>query len=119
MDYRREPRRRRLPARHQTRALADSGVNYVAVMISNSDAVIDRTPSTAIPFDNPQAFQNVVVLDNGHGRRGMFTVVEPARRPTTPNFATQPYRYGLVDKAGKINVNALLATRQRPGQRRL
>jgi type II secretory pathway component PulK len=89
----------------QTRALADSGVNYAAAMISNSDAMTNTLNGN--PFDNAQVFQNVVVLDNGTGRRGLFTLLS-LLPPDDPNFATQPYRYGLADEAGKINVNALL-----------
>ncbi len=89
----------------QTRALADSGVNYAAVMLSNSDAFTNTLDGN--PFDNSAVFQNVVVLDNGSGRRGMFTVLS-LLSPDDPNFTTQPYRYGLADEAGKINVNGLL-----------
>jgi type II secretory pathway component PulK len=89
----------------QTRALANSGVNYTAAMISNSDAMTNTLNGN--PFDNAQAFQNVVVLDDGSSRRGMFTILS-LLSPDDPNFTTQPYRYGLSDEAGKINVNALL-----------
>jgi type II secretory pathway component PulK len=89
----------------QTRALANSGVNYTVAMISNSDTMTNTLNGN--PFDNAQAFQNVVVLDDGSSRRGMFTILS-LLSPDDPNFATQPYRYGLSDEAGKININALL-----------
>jgi type II secretory pathway component PulK len=89
----------------QTRALANSGVNYTVAMISNSDTMTNTLNGN--PFDNAQAFQNVVVLDDGSSRRGVFTILS-LLSPDDPNFATQPYRYGLSDEAGKININALL-----------
>src|SRR5947199_2862447 len=81
----------------QTRAFSDSGVNYAAAMISNSDAMTNTLNGN--PFDNAQVFQNVVVLDNGSSRRGMFTIVS-LLSPDDPNAASQPYRYGLSDEAG-------------------
>ena len=38
----------------------------------------------------------------------MFTIIGLVA-PDDPNAASQPYRFGVVDEAGKINVNALLA----------
>ena len=54
-------------------------------------------------------FQNIVVQGNGNGGpTGAFSIIGlvPADDPTQ---ASQPYRFGVVDEAGKINVNALLA----------
>ena len=85
--------------------MADSGVNYTAAMISNSDAMTNTLNGN--PFDNAQR----VSERSGPGQR-----LGPPRHvhhpepppPDDPNAATQPYRFGLADEAGKINVNALL-----------
>ena len=90
----------------QAKALAESGVQYVAALLSNQTANSDTLNGN--PWDNPQAFQNVVVPGNGSGRQGVFTIVGLVP-PDDPNQTSQPYRYGVVDEAGKINVNALLA----------
>ena len=90
----------------QSRALAQSGVNFVAVMLANPDAMSGTLNGN--PWNNPQAFRNVVVRDYGNGRQGVFTIVA-LDSPDDPNFIAQPYQFGVVDEAGKINVNALLA----------
>jgi type II secretory pathway component PulK len=89
----------------QTRALADSGVHYTAALISSSDAMTNTLNGN--PFDNAQVFQSNVVIDNGSSRRGLFTILS-LRSPDDPNAASQAYRFGLADEAGKINVNALM-----------
>ena len=53
-------------------------------------------------------FQNVAVNNGGDSPAGVFSIVGLVSVPTTPTQASQPYRFGLVDEAGKINVNALL-----------
>ena len=90
----------------QTKALADSGVNYVAALVGNADAMTNTLNGN--PYDNPQAFRGVTVPGAGNGRPGVFTVVS-LLSPDDPNATNQPYRFGVADEAGKINVNALLA----------
>ena len=90
----------------QTHALADSGVHYVAAVLSNADAMTNTLNGN--PYDNAQAFQSVVVKDDGSGRPGVFTVVS-LLSPDDAQQGAQPYRFGVADEAGKINVNALLA----------
>ncbi len=90
----------------QTRALADSGVNYTAAVLSNADAMTNTLNGN--PYDNAQAFQSVTVGPAGNGRPGVFTVLS-LLSPDDPNATSQPYRFGVADEAAKINVNALLA----------
>ncbi len=90
----------------QTRALADSGVHYVAAAVSSPDAMTNTLNGN--PYDNAQAFQTVSVQDDGSGRPGVFTVLSLAS-PDDVEEGAQPYRFGVADEAGKINVNALLA----------
>ncbi len=108
----------------QAHALAESGVHYVAALLSSSlsddasnsggatgGAVTSNSdPLNGNPWNNPQMFQNVVVQDGGENGAppGVFSIVGlvPADDPTQ---ASQPFRFGVVDEAGKINVNALLA----------
>jgi hypothetical protein len=92
----------------QAQALADSGVNYAAAILSNPDAVANTLGGN--PFNNPSAFQGIQVSDGSstQGRPGMFSVVALVS-PDDPNAASQPYRFGVADEAGKINLNAILA----------
>ncbi len=97
----------------QTRALADSGVNYTAAVLSNADAMTNTLNGN--PYDNAQAFQSVTVPNAGNARPGVFTVLS-LLSPDDPNATSQPYRFGVADEAAKINVNALLALDSGKGQ---
>jgi type II secretory pathway component PulK len=90
----------------QTKAFAMSGVNSVAVMLSNSDFFSNTLNSN--PYDNPQYFQDVLVQDDPNPRRrGRFSIIGLVS-PDDPQSTAQPYLFGAVDEAGKINLNALL-----------
>ena len=90
----------------QARALARSGVHYTAAILS--DPTSYSSTLNGNPFDNAQYFQDVLVSDNGTAaRRGRFSVLT-LRDPNDPQFTSQPYRFGVTDEAGKLNLNALL-----------
>jgi hypothetical protein len=83
----------------QARAVAESGVHYAAALLAGD-------PSTTLnnnPYDNPSMFQDIEVPNS---RGGRFSVVA-VRSPDDPD--STPFRYGVVDEGGKINLNALLA----------
>jgi len=89
----------------QARALADSGVHYAAALLANRDASSQMLGGN--PFDNPSVFKDVPTTAAGPGSRpGTFSVL--ALRPPEDQ-AVPAYRFGVVDEAGKINLNALLA----------
>jgi type II secretory pathway component PulK len=90
----------------QAKALADSGVHYAAALLSNA------TTRTSVlsnnPFSNPQYFQGIVVNPQALPRlQGRFSILAPVD-PTDPNASAQPFRFGVIDESGKINLNALL-----------
>jgi len=90
----------------QTKALAWSGVNYMAVSLSNSDYFINTLNSN--PYDNPQYFQGIPVgTANNPNMQGNFTIVS-LLSPDNPLAQNTPYRYGVCDESSKINLNALL-----------
>ena len=89
----------------QARALAQSGVHFAAAVLSNPDAMTNTLNDN--PWDNAAAFQNVKVGDGGSGPQGVFSIIG-LLPPDDPSAASQPYRFGVVDEAGKININALL-----------
>jgi type II secretory pathway component PulK len=90
----------------QARTMADSGIHYTAALLSNPDAFTNTLNSN--PFDNTQAFQSIVVQPNGHPRlQGRFSIVAPLD-PDDPAFGTKPYRWGVTDESGRINLNTLM-----------
>ncbi len=92
----------------QTRALAESGIYYVAALLSNTDTVTNTLNGN--PYENPGVYQGVLVYQDplGGRRNGRFCVVA-LRDPADPQSTSSPWRFGVEDEAGKINVNALLA----------
>ena len=85
----------------QSRALADSGIEFAAAMLGNPADL-----ETENIYHNPTAFAGVTLLasasDTGRGR---FTLVAPVENDTTG----KQLRYGLVDESSKINLNAITA----------
>lgn len=90
----------------QTRALAESGINYAAIFLGG------QTNTGGIPtnelFNNPNLFQSQVVMsDATSGRQGMFSIMAPAGLPGDQNSGSG-VRYGVIDENGKINLNAMI-----------
>jgi type II secretory pathway component PulK len=89
----------------QARALAGSGVNYTAALLSNPDSLASILNGN--PYDNPQAFQDVLVAESDNPRlRGRFSVLA-LLDPDDPAAGSQPYRFGVLDETGRLNLNAL------------
>jgi type II secretory pathway component PulK len=90
----------------QARALAASGVQYAAALLSNPNSF--STILNSNPYDNAQAFQGVIVQPSGQPRfQGRFSIVAPLD-PDQPSSGSQPFRYGIIDESAKININALM-----------
>jgi type II secretory pathway component PulK len=89
----------------QAKALAESGVAYVAANLSDANAFSSVLNNN--PFDNPSVFQNVAVGEPKNGRQGRFSVIS-LRSPDDDTFQSSPYAFGCVDEGGKININDLL-----------
>jgi type II secretory pathway component PulK len=90
----------------QSKANALSGVNRVAVMLSNPDFYTNTLNGN--PFSNPELFQDVVVGDSSNGKRTCRFSIIGLVSPDDPNFQSSPYLFGVVDESGKLNLNALL-----------
>lgn len=87
----------------QARALADSGVAYAAALLGNPETF--QSTLGGNPYDNPEAFQGVVVHQSEFTRwRGAFSVIAP---PDMDAGETN-FRYGVMDESGKLNINALV-----------
>jgi type II secretory pathway component PulK len=90
----------------QARAYADSGVHYLAATLANPETMASTLNNN--PYNNPTAFQGIVVDPNAAPRlRGQFSIFA-LLSPDDPNFGTQGLRPGVEDEGGKINLNALL-----------
>jgi type II secretory pathway component PulK len=95
----------------QARSAAESGVWYAAALLGNAD---NLNTLTGNPWDNASAFQDVAIGDTGVGSAGAdqarpirFSLVT-VRDADDPAASSQPFRYGVGDESGKINLNSLL-----------
>ena len=88
----------------EAKALADSGIHYAAAIVADPNAM---TTLGNNPYDNQSFFKDKSV-PLGNGRQGLFSVVAPDYTQDT-GTGSVPLRYGVVDEASKINLNALVA----------
>jgi DNA uptake protein ComE-like DNA-binding protein len=99
----------------QARAAADSGVWFATALLSNPDNLSSLSGN---PWDNAATFQDVPVStdssanssddsSSNNGRQMLFSLLS-VRDADDPQATSQPYRFGVTDEAGKINLNALL-----------
>src|SRR3954447_319165 len=87
----------------QARALADSGLHYACALLGNRDLVQSTLNNN--PWNNPTYFQGILVHDDDVAiRRGRFSIMT-LRDPDDPAFVGQPYRFGVADESGKLNLN--------------
>src|SRR5262245_36787036 len=74
----------------QARAIADSGVNYVAAILADPDSMTNLLSGN--PYHQPEVFANVVVAaDDKTGVPGKFTIL------AAPDPADGTRRYGVTD----------------------
>jgi type II secretory pathway component PulK len=106
----------------QARALADSGVQYAAAVLASSagsssnpsssstSATASSSTSSTSPnvIDNASTFQGVLVQPNDSARlQGRFSLMAPLDPDSTAS-GNQGYRFGMIDEASKINLNAMM-----------
>src|SRR5262245_18363355 len=90
----------------QARALAASGVNYAAALLSNKDSFTDLLGSN--PYDNAGNFQGRDVGSSDNPRyQGRFSIVSQLR-PDETGTGAAGLRYGATDESSKINITALM-----------
>ena len=97
----------------QAKSAADSGVWYAAALLGDAD---NLSTLSGNPYDNATTFQDVPISADSSGsgddsadqRRQMMFSLLSVRDADDPLVTTQAYRFGVVDEAGKINLNALL-----------
>lgn len=85
----------------QARALADSGVEFVSVLLADRASL-----NTLGLYHNPSLFQGHLLLNSLQAAgRGRFTVIAPVEGDPTARHV----RFGLVDESSKLNLNAIAA----------
>lgn len=85
----------------QARALADSGVEFVSVLLADRASL-----NTLGLYHNPSLFQGHLLLNSLQASgRGRFTVIAPVEGDPTARHV----RFGLVDESSKLNLNAIAA----------
>ena len=85
----------------QSRALADSGIEYAAAMLGNPADI-----ETENIYHNPDVFGGVTLLESATDTgRGRFSLVAPVENDPE----RKQLRFGLVDESSKININAITA----------
>ena len=92
-----------LSRRVQSKYLADSGVDYVRLLLAAEKNEIHANGGL---WDNAEMFQGIpAAIDiNNLDLVGRFSVVAPG---LNEDGIPEGYRFGLVDESSKINVNAL------------
>src|SRR3954465_13719763 len=91
----------------EAKALADSGIHVALAYVADKDAFEGKLNKN--PYDNPAAFQGVIVREGSSPRtQGRFSLVS-LNYGADAGAGSVPIRYGLTDEAGKLNINALFA----------
>ncbi len=90
----------------QARALADSGVEYVSVVLA------DRASLNSVGlYHNPGLFQGHLMLNDQHAAsRGRFTVIASVEGDSSARHV----RFGLIDESSKLNLNTVAAMTPAP-----
>ncbi|MGF1579355.1 MAG: type II secretion system protein GspK [Gemmataceae bacterium] len=90
----------------QAKALADSGINYVAALLSNPEQVQAVLNNNV--YDNPDFFRLKSIFPDELSRyQGRFSVIAPPI-PSQVNANNLAFRFGVTDESGKINLNAMI-----------
>jgi type II secretory pathway component PulK len=91
----------------EAKALADSGIHSAMAYVADKEAFEGKLNRN--PFNNPSAFQGVLVREGGSARTtGRFSLVS-LNYGAEGAIASAPPRFGLTDESGKLNINALFA----------
>jgi type II secretory pathway component PulK len=85
----------------QTRKFAESGVHYIAALLSSSEGIPNLLGENL--FDNPNIFRDKVVrLGQAASDQGKFSIVALGEDG-------QSYRFGMMGENAKLDLNALVA----------
>ena len=86
----------------EAKALADSGIQYTIALLSDKKALTGTLANN--PYDNESAFKDHKISEDAKGRFSIVTI----DYSSDSNTGTLPYKYGVSDESGRININALV-----------
>lgn len=89
----------------QARLAAVSGLHYAAGILASRDHMADLGGD---PSDSADLFSGQVVGSSGKWKFSLVNVSESKEGGT--GDARYPFRFGISDESGKININALIAS---------
>ena len=90
----------------QARLCAVAGLHYAAGVLADRDTFTQQLNSN--PFDNPGMFSDIRINPNPTNprREGRFSVMSTVY--TGGGTAGYETKFGVIDEAGKLNINALI-----------
>lgn len=90
--------------RLQSKYLAESGMEYVRMYLSQRDEVLFEKGGI---WDNAENFQQIPVAvdQNNDENYGFFTILAPSM--DQDDGTTEGFRYGVFDECNKLNLNTL------------
>lgn len=90
----------------EARALSDSGIHYCAALLATNDNISNLLSNN--PYDNPSVFQGIALNEApSPNRQGRFSIVGFDYNTLLAGDRL-PIRFGAMDEAGRINLNALM-----------
>jgi type II secretory pathway component PulK len=90
----------------QAEAYADSGIYYTAALLSNPSTFASAL--NGAPWNNWEVFKDILVQPSDRPYlRGRFSIISPSG-PDDPPGNDPPFRFGVIDEGGKINLNTLM-----------
>ncbi len=95
---------RLLTSRMQSKFIADSGVDYVRLFLSQNDQEIHERGGLWHNENNQFTGVPVAIDPQDPTRIGLFTIIAPT---ITDEGTPSGHRYGLTDESSKLNVNTL------------
>ena len=86
----------------EAKTLADSGIQYAVALLSDEAALTGTLANN--PYDNEGVFKDHKLVEDAKGRFSVVSIDYSADTGT----GSLPYKYGVSDESGRINVNALV-----------
>jgi type II secretory pathway component PulK len=93
----------------EARTIADSGIQYTMALLADKSALTSTLGDN--PYDNEGVFKDHKFSDDTRGRFSIVSIDFSAES----SDGNLPYKYGVSDESGRINVNALVRLDPSPG----
>lgn len=90
----------------QAKGFAISGIHYAMGMLADPASMSNVLGDN--PYDNYTAFANVPVSNDGPRGGGRFAIVGVAENEGGSSTERFVQKYGVIDEAGKVNLNTMM-----------